>query len=315
MSVVARPVVEWPTVTVAVAIYAGWAGLTLAYHDLPWWLILALGGYLVAWHGSVQHEVVHGHPTPWTCLNRALVFPSLWLWMPLEVYADTHMRHHRDEIITDPVQDPESYYLSPRDWARTGPIRRACLRFLNTSIGRLLMGPPVVVWRLLTTELRALAGGDRRHLAAWFLHVLGCVPVLLWVALVCDMPVVAYLLLFVYPGISLTLLRSFAEHRARPMVGERTGIVESGPLLSLLFLNNNLHRVHHDHPGAAWYRLPAIWRARRDEVLADNGGYRFSGYGEVIRRYAFTSREPVAWPIDNGFDARALSPSGGEGAP
>jgi hypothetical protein len=32
-------------------------------------------------------------------------------------------------------------------------------------------------------------------------------------------------------------------------------------------------------------------------VLADNGGYRFSGYGEIIRRYAFTSREPVNWPL------------------
>jgi fatty acid desaturase len=74
-------------------------------------------------------------------------------------------------------------------------------------------------------------------------------------------------------------------------------IVESGPLMSALYLNNNLHYLHHQAPGLAWYRLPAQWRAAREQVLTDNGGYRFSGYWEVIRRYAFTSREPVRWPL------------------
>ena len=90
MTRVSQPAIEWPTLVVALAIYAGYAALTLAYHGLPWWVILPAGGFLLAWHGSLQHEVVHGHPTPWRRVNRALVFPSLWLWMPLEVYADTH---------------------------------------------------------------------------------------------------------------------------------------------------------------------------------------------------------------------------------
>lgn len=298
MSDVSHPAVEWPTVLVALAIYAGFFTLTLAYHRLPWWLVMPAGGFLLAWHGSLQHEVVHGHPTrrPW--LNRALVFPSLWLWMPLEVYANTHLRHHRDEAVTDPLEDPESYYLTAEEWTRTGPVRRALLRFHNTSVGRLLIGPPVAVWRLLATEAEALAARDHRHARGWLLHLLGCVPVILWVVVVCDIPLEAYLLLFVYPGISFTLLRSFAEHRARPAVGERIAVVESGPLMSLLFLNNNLHCVHHAAPQLAWYRLPQRWRERRDEMLADNGGYRFAGYGEIVRRYAFSAREPVMWPLE-----------------
>jgi fatty acid desaturase len=55
--------------------------------------------------------------------------------------------------------------------------------------------------------------------------------------------------------------------------------------------------VHHSAPRLAWYRLPARWRTQRDAVLSANGGYRFSGYGEIIRRYALTSRQPVAWPL------------------
>jgi fatty acid desaturase len=126
---------------------------------------------------------------------------------------------------------------------------------------------------------------------------LGCAPVLIWVGVVCDIPLLAYVLLFVYPGISITLLRSFAEHQARGEVGERLAIVEAGPLMSLLFLNNNLHYLHHLSPRVAWYRLPGRWRAERAQVLEANGGYYFGGYGDIIRRYAFKSREPVAWPL------------------
>ena len=297
MSAVSRPQVEWPTVAVAVALYGGFGLLTLGYHDLAWWLVAPAGGFLLALHGSLQHEVVHGHPTRWPWLNRALVFPSLWLWMPLELYADTHLRHHDDARITDPLEDPETYYLTGDAWDRAGPLRRALLRFNNTSIGRLLIGPPLTVWTLLVTEGRALARGETSHIKAWLVHLLACVPVIVWVSVVCDIPLAAYLLLFVYPGMSLTLLRSFAEHRARPAVDERVAIVESGPLMSLLYLNNNLHYVHHKAPALAWYRLPARWRANRDAVLEANGGYRYASYWDVIRRHAFRSREPVVWPL------------------
>ncbi len=282
---------------VTAAIYLGFAAVTLNYHSLPWWLVLPAGGFLLAWHGSLQHEVVHGHPTRWRWLNRALVFPSLWLWMPLEVYADTHLRHHHDDRITDPLEDPESYYLSSDAWNRTGPARRAVLRIHNTSLGRMLIGPMLAVWRLMVSEACAFRAGNFGHLNAWLAHLLGCLPVIVWVSVVCKIPLLAYLLLFVYPGISLTLLRSFAEHRARPEVGERIAIVESGPVMSLLYLNNNLHYLHHRAPWLAWYRLPARWRERRDETLAANGGYRYSGYWDVIRRHAFSSKEPVAWPL------------------
>jgi len=293
-----RPTVEWPTLAVAAAIYVGYGAVTFYYHNLPWWLLLPAGGVLLAWHGSLQHEVVHGHPTRWRWLDRALVFPSLWLWMPFEVYADTHLRHHRDETITDPLEDPESYYLCSDDWDRAGWLRRALLHFHNTAVGRLLLGPFVSVWRLIRVQAKAFYAGDRRHLKAWLLHALGCLPVLVWVGVVCDIPLPAYLLLFVYPGISLTLLRSFAEHQARSEIGERLAVVESGPLMSLLYLNNNLHYLHHRAPRLAWYRLPARWRAQRDAVLAANGGYRFAGYWEILHRYAFTPREPVAWPLE-----------------
>ena len=84
-----------------------------------------------------------------------------------------------------------------------------------------------------------------------------------WVVGVCAIPLRAYLALFVLPGVSLTLVRSFAEHKAAHTPLERTAIVEAAPPLALLFLNNNLHYAHHERPDLPWHALPAYYRAHR----------------------------------------------------
>src|SRR3546814_1028675 len=74
--------VECPTLLCAAAVYGGFGLVTWFHAALPWWVLLPLGAYLLAWHGSLQHEVTHGHPTPSAVFNELLVLPSLWLWMP-----------------------------------------------------------------------------------------------------------------------------------------------------------------------------------------------------------------------------------------
>jgi fatty acid desaturase len=293
----ATPGVEWPTVLLAAAIYAAFGLLTWHYSALPWWLLLPLGGYVVALHGSLQHEAVHGHPTPWPWVNELLVWPSLWLWMPYRIYRDTHLRHHRDDYLTDPLADPESFYMTPDAWARRGPLRRGLAWSLNTLAGRLLLGPAVCTLRLYGSAAAALARGDTRDLGAWLLHLTAVALTLFWVIWVCEVPLAGYLIFFAYPGLSLTLLRSFLEHQAREAPGERNVVVEAGPVMSLLFLNNNLHALHHAEPGLPWYRLPQCYRARRDELLSGNGGYRYAGYHEVAARYLLRPKEPPVHPL------------------
>ena len=288
--------IEWPTLALVVVVYLLFGLLTWWHAVLPWWLILPLGGYLVCLHGSLQHEAVHGHPTPWPAVNEALVFPSLWLWMSFRIYRDSHLVHHRNEILTDPSDDPESYYVTPQAWARMGRLRRGFLLANNSFLVRLTIGPLVAVWGHWSDEIRRLSRGDRSHLASWGLHLAGCLLTFAWVLGVCRIPVGEYLLLYAYPGLALTLIRSFLEHRARPKAEERSVIVEAGPVMSLLFLNNNLHALHHAHPGVSWYRLPALYRAGRNELLARNGGYRYGGYLEIAGRYLLRPKEPVLHP-------------------
>lgn len=295
-----RGTVEWPTLGLAGAIYGGF-GLVTWYHALlPWWLLPVFGGYLVAWHGSLQHEVAHGHPTPWPRINEALVLPSLWLWLPFRRYRDSHLRHHRDENLTDPSSDPESWYLPAEAWARLNGPGRAFRYALNTLAGRLLLGPLYCVWCLARSEWRLLRGGAPGQARAWLPHLGGCLLVGGWTVGLCGMSPVTYLLAFAYPGVALTLLRSFLEHRAVQPVAARSVVVEAGPLMALLYLNNNLHALHHAEPGTPWYRLPARYRARRAELLRDNEGYLYRGYGEVVARYLVRAKEPTADPLARG---------------
>ena len=282
---------EWPTLAVAAGIYLAFGTLTLNHEALPWWVLMLAGGYLTAWHGSLQHEVIHGHPTPFRLLNELLVFPNLWLWLPFGVYRQTHRKHHDTGVITDPLEDPESFYLTPDEWKTCGRLRRMLLTVNNTLAGRLLIGPVFCIKGLIATEHRRFLSGDFSTAPAWMLHAAGCVLVIGWTSGICGMSLLEYVACFAYPGISLTLLRSYAEHQASFDYDERTVIVQSGRLMSLLYLNNNLHAAHHHEPGIAWYRLPDRTRERSGHR------YVFRGYGEIAARYLFRPKEPVEFPL------------------
>ena len=125
----------------------------------------------------------------------------------------------------------------------------------------------------------------------------GVALVLIWVMGVCRMPFWEYALLYVYPGLSLTLLRSFAEHRAAKTVNERIATLETNPVMGLLYAHNNLHILHHVEPSTAWHQRPARYRARKAELDGLNGGYVIRGYRELFRNYLFRGKEPPVHPF------------------
>lgn len=288
--------IEWPTVALAVAIYGGWLALTLGWAALPWPLLVVLGGWFVAWQGSLQHEVMHGHPTRRRAVNDVIGTVPLSLWLPYAIYRRSHLRHHNDERLTDPIEDPESAYLTDERWTRLGPLVRLVFRFNNTLLGRLLVGPFVMIGGFLLSEAAALLRGDRRHAGVWLRHLGLSAIVLVWVTAVCGMPLWIYLLAFVLPGAALTRIRSFAEHRWAERSEERTAIVERAGPFSLLFLNNNLHVLHHLRPALAWYDLPAAYRAERDTLVTRNGGLVYAGYGDVFRRFGLRTHDTPVHP-------------------
>lgn len=287
-----RSTTDLPTILLAAVIYGGWIALTLHAAQMPAPLVAVIGGWLLAWQGSLQHETIHGHPTPSARLNTWLGFAPLCLWLPYGRYRDLHLAHHATDDLTHPGADPESRYLRPDSHA----VKRLLGRLSSTLLGRLVLGPPIEISSFLITEARAVVRGDPGVRRAWALHVAGVVVVLGWLHWACGLGLGFYLLAFVYPGAALSLLRSFAEHRADADPERRIAIVERAPLLGLLFLNNNLHAVHHAFPGAPWRRLPALYAQHRAAILKANGGLVYAGYADVARRYLLRPHDVLVHP-------------------
>jgi len=287
--------VEWPTLGLIVIVYTVLGGLVWFHDILPWWVILAVGSYAACLHSSLQHEVLHGHPTRSRRVNELLVFLIPHLWLPYGRYRDLHLTHHNDLNLTCPVKDPESYYLLPDRWAKMSDIRQSLHCFNNTLFGRMLIGPAISIIQFWGDEIRQMLRGNRRILKCWGLFALSTASVLGYVWR-CGMPLWQFYLLICYPAISLALVRSFCEHQAAEDVGHRTILVEASPFWSLLFLNNNLHIAHHERPKIAWYLLPAFYRAEKQRLVARNGNYLKLGYGQIFVAYFFHAKEDMPHP-------------------
>src|SRR5258708_25294957 len=122
--------------------------------------------------------------------------------------------------------------------------------------------------------------------------------VMVWVKIVCGIPLWIYVLTMAIPGTSLTLVRSFAEHRARPEARARIAIVENSWILGPLFLFNNLHALHHEAPAIPWYEYPARYRRIPERLIAENGGPVYRHYFDVAPPFLF--RAPDTPPPPNG---------------
>jgi len=279
-----REAVEWPTVGLLLAFIAAWLAVVLGHESIPWWVAAPILVYLGGLWMSLGHELLHGHPTRWNWVNTTVGSLPLQLWLPFPRYKTWHVLHHQADL-TDPIDDPESYYVQPDTWRRAGRLRRRWMLVLRTLPGRLtfgvLRGIPRFWWRELPhlrTPAVALQWGFHLVLATafgwWLFGVVGVSP---WL----------YVPAFVLGGSACTQLRSFLEHCAVPE-GTRSAVVKAGPVMSLLFLNNNLHHTHHALPDLAWYRIPAAHtELGSDAIAAAGAGLYTGGYLEVWRRFAF----------------------------
>lgn len=286
---------EGPTILVVCICYVCWIVSTvwLAAVSLP--LAIGLLALVVTLHSSLQHEVIHGHPFKSQRLSDAIVFPAVGLFIPYERFRDTHLAHHRDALLTDPYDDPETQYLDPKVWETLPALAKGLLRLNGSLIGRMILGPFISQFSFMRADWLLIRAGSHRVKRSWMLHLLGVVPILLWLGFVAEMPVWAYILAC-YLGLSILRIRIFLEHRAHEHAAGRTVIVEDRGPLSFLFLNNNFHAVHHMKPGTPWYELPKLYFENRDIFLERNLGYSYPSYRTVIAQYLFRTKEPVAHP-------------------
>ncbi|MFM6990680.1 MAG: fatty acid desaturase [Rhodoferax sp.] len=292
---------EWPTWLLIVTIYSGWLAALAWYAQGGSWGALASLAVIAAWYMSLQHELVHHHPTRLAWLNRCLGLLPLAVWYPFDIYRESHLAHHRDELLTYPGQDPESNYLNPADfWHHSAPMR-AVLVAQRTSLGRFLITPFFAVFHLLW-PLRQAAYWRSSALGWTWLQHLALLLLMLWaVHAWAGMSPWTYIAAVGYPCLGLALMRSLYEHRPADLPAHRIVINEAAWPWRLLYLNNNYHAVHHAHPGLPWYAIPKAYAAQRDAYVQGTGGFLLPGYVGFFVRHALR-------PIDH--PARETRPAG-----
>jgi len=285
---------DWRTLVIAVLVYGGWLATVFLHKQMPWWATFALLTWFGAWHLSLQHELVHGHPFRNSKLNAALASLSLTMWVPFLSFKRDHISHH-NTTLTHPELDTESYYSMPERWQHSGRFLRS-IYWANRTIAFRL-----TIWSVFSTvqyffadAWRAIRNVDNAR-SAWVLHIPGLIAVTYIVNNLAGMSVIEYLIGGVFASHSLNMMRSFAEHKTLGDESTRTAIIDAGRVMSLLMLNNNLHIAHHDEPSAPWYKVPevaerlnAFERAQKIDAL-----YK-GGYGELLRRFTF---KPYDQPV------------------
>jgi len=290
-----RPLVrDWLSLGVFALCIVGWAaGLAVSAQ----WPVLGfiIVVFTLVLHSSLSHEVLHGGIVYGDRAGTLLGIIQPGVAIPYLRFKRTHLAHHHDPDLTDPYDDPESNYMDPAVWAQLPAWHRRLLRMNNTLLGRMLLGPVLGQWSFMRSDARAIAAGDRQIASDWAWHLLGLVPVIVVVTL-SSMSWLIYGLA-IYAALAILKVRTFAEHCAHARASARTAIVEDRGVLAFLFLNNNLHVVHHMHPTVPWYRLPALYGANKDRYRARNDNYVFANYLSLARNYLLKTKDPVPHPL------------------
>lgn len=285
---------DWPTIGLFLGCYAALAvGLMMPVS----WVALSVPLLVLALtlHSSLSHEILHGHPfrTQWINCAMAMIQPGLFV--PYLRFKRQHLAHHRDANLTDPYDDPETNFLDPGVWVTLPRALQWVYRFNNTLLGRMTLGPAIGMWAFVGRDLRAIRAGDLRVARDWLWHMPGA-ALIVWLVALSPLPLWIYLLAC-YGALSVLKIRTFLEHRAHERASGRSVIIEDRGLLAFLFLNNNLHAVHHMHPAVAWYRLPGLYARARGRYTSRNQGYVYRSYGAIFRQYFLQAKDPVAHPL------------------
>lgn len=281
---------ELPTWGILLLVYGSWFGVVHYWQQLGPWLGAPLLVLATTWYLSLQHELIHGHPTRWPRLNQLFGLLPLAVWYPYGLYRDSHIQHHRDDRLTLPAEDPESYYFSRAQWQRWPILLPLLAKVRNTLMGRIALGPALDIVTALASALKAILAGELCTLAMWLVHGALLVAVLAWLQTQ-GVSAGFYLLAVSYPALGLTKVRSFYEHRAVEAPQARSIINEASWPWRLLFLNLNYHLVHHDLPGLPWYGLRKVYLAERQAYRQRSQGFVVQGYGNWLAEYAVT---PIA---------------------
>ena len=133
--------IEYPTLFLAILCYSLFIGAAILLWPVAPAAAILVMAVMGALQSSLAHECLHGHPFRNPHLNEALAYLPLTLAYPYRRYRSLHLKHHENASLTDPFEDPESYYRASWQFDRLPRPLRWLLRINNALLGRLICGP------------------------------------------------------------------------------------------------------------------------------------------------------------------------------
>ena len=246
----------WPTLGLACGMLAlHVAAVALAARGA--WALGGLVGAAAAWTAfTCLHEASHGTVSRARALN-ALVgeLGAHVLGVRFLGFRQLHQRHHRHT--NDVTLDPDAYVgRGPR---ALRPLRLATtdLHYYVAYDRRALRASRSEAW-LSNASVAALLG-----LGAAVAYTLGPAALVLgWLV-----PARVALFAAAYVADALPHGRPSAPSREQSPLGH-TRAVEGGRAFDWLALGQAQHLLHHLWPRVPFYRLPALWRRERGQLVA-----------------------------------------------
>lgn len=286
---------ELPTWIAIVSVYLLWWLILKYFFIIPLSPLILI--IILTFHGSVQHELIHGHPTNRQGFNDLLAYPPLALWSPYLVYKISHLKHHEDINLTIPDVDPESYFISKDKWSLLSKSRQKLALFNMTLFGRLFLGP---LWYFINLKKELLMSFKKpisKNFVVWFSHEIFVIILLFCIWSFFDIHFLIYFSCS-YIAHSLTMLRSFFEHRPSSNPNHRSVLMQTIWPLRILYLNNSFHFVHHINPNMSWHLIPSEYKLNQEKYNQSNGNFIEKGYLKWFKEYLF---KPVAKPNHPAF--------------
>lgn len=266
---------EWRTSILYLISISSWVFLSYLYQFEFGWLVIPFLIYLTSLQTSIRHEIAHGHPTNSVKINNILGIPALNLLDPFLSFKKNHLLHHG--VTVGSPKDPESDYIEQALFEQFHPLKRALISFNHTLIGRVVVGP--LFWLFGKRKVKTTYTDIAAHIA-W------CVVQLAFLEMI-GFSALEYIMFVAYPSAGLSLIRSFIEHK----IGEKdTNVVESSWFFSFLFLNNNIHIIHHNDPKLPWYDINRVYKRDKTKLRAEIG-VTYAGYRDVFAKYAFKAKD------------------------
>jgi len=286
---------ELPTWIAIFSVYFLWWVILSNFYIIPFAHLFLI--IILTFHGSVQHEIIHGHPTSHQGFNDLLAFPPLALWAPYLVYKSSHLKHHEDINLTIPNVDPESYFISKDEWDSLSRYRQKFAEFNMTLLGRLTLGPLWYFFALKKELVMSFKKPFSINFLIWFSHEVFVVIFLYCIWSFFNIHFLTYIAC-AYLGHSLTMLRSFYEHRPNSNPNHRSVIMQTFFPLRILFLNNSYHFVHHKNPNMSWHQIPREYKLNSEKYIQSNGFFLEKGYFKWFIKYLI---KPVKNPKHPAF--------------